>query len=237
MWPGPYGNGGSRKYLISSLEQSLKRLNIPYVDLFYHHRPDPATPVEETMQALADIVHQGKALYVGISNYSAQETLIAYEILKKMGVTMLVHQAKYNMFVRWIEKDLLNTLNSLGMGCVAFSTLAEGMLTGKYLEGIPKDSRMARPNSHLRPDWVTPERLNKIGKLQNIAIERGQTLSQMALQWALRDSRITSVIIGASRPNQIKENLKSLQAPSFSQTEISLIEQILDNKEEFRRNL
>ncbi len=237
MWPGPYGNNGSRKYLIASLDQSLKRLNCDYVDLFYHHRPDSETPIEETAGALADIVHQGKALYVGISNYNAEDTLKMIRILKHQGVHCLIHQAKYSMLVRWVEKDLLNTLDNEGVGCIAFSPLAEGILSGKYNNGLPNNSRATKSDSHLKHEWLFNERLEKISRLSDIACERGQTMTQMALSWVIRDSRVTSVLIGASSASQIEENVKAVQQSTFSDLETDLIESILDNKTEFLRNL
>ncbi|MDO7173558.1 L-glyceraldehyde 3-phosphate reductase [Mariniflexile sp. AS56] len=226
MWPGPYGNFGSRKYLISSLDQSLKRMGLDYVDIFYHHRPDPDTPLEETMGALADIVRQGKALYVGISNYQPKETQEAAAILKRLDVPFILHQARYSMLDRWVENELLDTLDDNGVGCVAFSPLAQGMLTDKYLKGIPKDSRAAKDLSYLNVDTVTSN-LEKVQLLDAIAQTRGQKLSQMAIAWILRKPQVASVLIGASSPNQLKENVKALGNLSFSEDELQLIDKIV----------
>ena len=226
MWPGPYGNWGSKKYLISSLDQSLKRMGLDYVDIFYHHRPDPNTPLEETMGALADIVHQGKALYVGISNYQPKETQEAANILKRLNVPFILHQARYSMFDRWVEDGLLNTLEQNGVGCIAFSPLAQGMLTDKYLKGIPADSRAARNLSYLNIDTVTSN-LEKVQLLDAIAQERGQKLSQMAIAWILRQPQVASVLIGASSTDQLKENVKVLDYLSFSEDELRLIDSIV----------
>ncbi|CAH8285765.1 L-glyceraldehyde 3-phosphate reductase [Mariniflexile fucanivorans] len=226
MWPGPYGNLGSRKYLISSLDQSLKRMGLDYVDIFYHHRPDPDTPLEETMGALADIVRQGKALYVGISNYQPKETQEAAKILKRLNVPFILHQARYSMFDRWVEDGLLNTLDENGAGCIAFSPLAQGMLTDKYLKGIPKDSRAAKDLTYLDVDTVT-NNLDKIQRLNTLAIERGQKLSQMAIAWILRQPQVASVLVGASSANQLKENVKALDNLSFSEDELKLIDKIV----------
>ena len=226
MWPGPYGNWGSRKYLISSLDQSLKRMGLEYVDIFYHHRPDPNTPLEETMGALADIVRQGKALYVGISNYQPHETQEAADILKRLNVPFVLHQARYSMFDRWVENGLLNTLEQNGVGCIAFSPLAQGMLTDKYLKGIPKDSRAAKDLTYLNVDTVTSN-LEKVQRLEAIAQKRGQKLSQMALAWILRQPQVASVLIGASSANQLKENVKALDNLDFSEDELKLIDRIV----------
>lgn len=226
MWPGPYGNLGSRKYLISSLDQSLKRLGLDYVDIFYHHRPDPDTPLEETMGALADIVRQGKALYVGISNYEPKETQEAAQILKQLNVPFILHQARYSMFDRWVENGLLNTLEQNGVGCIAFSPLAQGMLTDKYLKGIPKDSRAGKDLTYLNADTVTSN-LEKVQRLDAIAQQRGQKLSQMALAWILRQPQVASVLIGASSTGQLKENVKALECLDFSKEELSLIDRIV----------
>ena len=226
MWPGPYGNLGSRKYLISSLDQSLKRMGLDYVDIFYHHRPDPDTPLEETMGALADIVRQGKALYVGISNYKPKETQEAAEILKRLNVPFILHQARYSMFDRWVEDGLLETLEQNGVGCIAFSPLAQGMLTDKYLKGIPKDSRAAKDLTYLDVETVN-ENIEKIQKLNQIAENRNQKLSQMALAWILRQPQVASVLIGASSPNQLKENVKTLDNLKFSKEELDLIAAIV----------
>ena len=226
MWPGPYGNFGSRKYLISSIDQSLKRMGLDYVDIFYHHRPDPDTPLEEAMGALADIVRQGKALYVGISNYQAEDTQKAAAILKRLNVPFILHQARYSMFDRWVEKDLLNTLEQNGVGCIAFSSLAQGMLTDKYLKGIPKDSRAAKDLTYLNSDTVNSN-IEKIQLLNGLAEKRGQKLSQMAIAWILRQPQVASVLIGASSANQLKDNVKALDNLSFSDEELKLIEGIV----------
>jgi len=226
MWPGPYGNLGSRKYLISSLDQSLKRMGLDYVDIFYHHRPDPDTPLEETMGALADIVRQGKALYVGISNYKPKETQEVAEILKRLNVPFILHQARYSMFDRWVEDGLLNTLEENGVGCIAFSPLAQGMLTDKYLNGIPNDSRAAKDLTFLNIETVNST-IEKVKKLNTIADSRNQKLSQMALAWILRQPQVASVLIGASSPNQLKENVKALDNLKFSKEELDLIDAIV----------
>ncbi|MCL4168811.1 UNVERIFIED_CONTAM: hypothetical protein GTU68_025258, partial [Idotea baltica] len=222
MWPGPYGNLGSRKYLISSLDQSLKRMGLDYVDIFYHHRPDPDTPLEETMGALADIVRQGKALYVGISNYSPEDTQKAAKLLKELKVPFILHQARYSMFDRWVEDGLLETLDDNGVGCIAFSPLAQGMLTDKYINGIPEGSRAAKDLTYLNKEMV-PDNLDKIQKLNAMAKERGQKLSQMAIAWILRQPQVASVLVGASSSNQLKENVKALDGLSFSEEELTLI--------------
>lgn len=229
MWKGPYGDGGSKKYLIASLDQSLKRLGLDYVDIFYHHRPDPDTPLEETMGALDQIVRQGKALYVGISNYNKEQTKKAYEILKKQGTPFIIHQPSYSMLNRWIETDgLKDYLYENGIGCIAFSPLAQGVLTGKYLNGIPKDSRIGSGKSpYLHESDLDAERLEKVRKLNEVAMERGQSLTQMALSWILRDGKATSVLIGASRPEQILENIKALDNIAFSKEECDRIDDIL----------
>ncbi|WP_194767463.1 L-glyceraldehyde 3-phosphate reductase [Tamlana sp. I1] len=226
MWPGPYGNNGSRKYLISSLDQSLKRMGLDYVDIFYHHRPDYETPLEETMGALADIVRQGKALYVGISNYQPAETQKAAKILKALNVPFILHQARYSMFERWIEDSLLNTLEETGAGCIAFSPLAQGMLTDKYINGIPEGSRASKDLSYLDKDVVS-NHIGKIQKLNAIAKNRGQKLSQMAIAWILRQQQVASVLVGASSPNQLKENAKALDNLIFTSEELSAIEKII----------
>jgi len=226
MWPGPYGNFGSRKYLISSLNQSLKRMKLEYVDIFYHHRPDPDTPLEETMGALDHIVRQGKALYVGISNYSASETKKAAEILKSLGTPCLIHQPRYNMFDRWVEDGLLNVLEDQGIGCIPFSPLDQGLLTDKYLKGIPENSR-AKSSIYLTEDDITNEKIEKAKALNEIAKNRNQSLAQMALVWLLRDKRVTSVLIGASSVKQLEENLKSLEGLKFNDDELEAIEGIL----------
>lgn len=227
MWPGPYGDWGSRKYLISSLDQSLKRMKLDYVDIFYSHRFDPETPLEETMGALDHIVRQGKALYAGISNYPAGKTQEAVNILKRLGTPCLIHQAKYSMFERWVEDGLLDVLENEDVGCIAFSPLAQGLLTNKYLKGIPEDSRAGRSYGFLRPEHVTEERIEKVKKLNQLAEERGQTLAQMALAWVLKDRRITSVLIGVSSVKQLMESVKCLENRNFSGEEIHRIEEIL----------
>ena len=229
MWDGPYGDGGSKKYLMSSLDDSLKRLGLDYVDIFYHHRPDPDTPLEETMGALDQIVRSGKALYVGISNYKKEQAQKAYQILKEQKTPFIIHQPSYSMLNRWIEEDgLKDFLFENGIGCIAFSPLAQGLLTGKYLNGIPKDSRIGSGKSiFLQERDLTEEMLGKIRKLDEIAKERGQSLTQMALAWILRDGKVTSVLIGASRAEQILENIKALDNISFSDEEISRIDEIL----------
>lgn len=226
MWPGPYGNWGSRKYLISSLDQSLKRMGLDYVDVFYHHRPDPNTPLEETMGALADIVRQGKALYAGISNYNAEDTQKAAELLKDLKVPFILHQARYSMFDRWVEDGLLDTLKQNGVGCIAFSPLAQGMLTEKYLKGIPKDSRAAKNLTYLDVDTVN-ENITKVHELNEIAQKRGQKLSQMAIAWILRQPQVASVLIGASSSNQLKENMSALDNVCFTDDELKLIDRII----------
>lgn len=227
MWPGPYGNWGSRKYLMASLDQSLKRMGLDYVDIFYSHRPDSETPIEETMGALVDIVRQGKALYVGISNYDAKQTAQALAILKDYKVPCLIHQAKYSMFERWVEPELLALLKEEGAGLIAFSPLAQGLLTNKYLHGIPADSRAARSTGHLQTSQVTPEVIEKVCRLNEIAAQRGQTLAEMALAWLLKDERVTSVLIGASSVAQLMDNLKALDNIAFSADELEAIEGIL----------
>ena len=224
MWKGPYGDWGSRKYLIASLDQSLKRMNVDYVDIFYHHRPDPNTPIEETMGALDQIVRSGKALYVGVSNYSAEQTKIAVDTLRAMGTPMLIHQPRYNMLDRWIEDGLTDVLREKGVGCICFSPLAGGRLTGKYQHGIPSDSRAGHDPRYLKPEMID-EKLNACtAALGEIAAARGQTLSQLALQWVLRDEVVTSALIGASRPQQILENIACLSAPALTKEECQAIE-------------
>ena len=229
MWKGPYGDGGSKKYLIASLDQSLKKLGLDYVDIFYHHRPDPNTPLEETMGALDQIVRQGKALYVGISNYKKEQTQKAYEILKKQGTPFIIHQPRYSMLDRWIEEDgLKDYLYENGIGCIAFSPLAQGILTGKYLNGIPEDSRIGGGKSpYLHKENLDECRLEKVRKLNEIAGQRGQSLTQMALAWILRDGKVTSVLNGASRPRQTLENIKALDNINFSREELDRINGIL----------
>jgi L-glyceraldehyde 3-phosphate reductase len=230
MWPGPYGNFGSRKYLISSLDQSLKRMNLEYVDIFYSHRPDPETPLEETMGALAQAVHQGKALYVGISSYPAKLSLKAAEILKEMHVHCLIHQPKYSMFNRWVEDGLLDVLEEYGIGCIPFSPLEQGLLTDKYLKGIPAGSRASKLHGFLKSEDVTEERVFKAQQLNVIAAERNQSLAQMAIAWLLKDLRITSVLVGVSSSEQLEDNLKTLNNLKFSEEELNSIEFILNRK-------
>lgn len=226
MWPGPYGDFGSRKYLMSSLDQSLKRMKLDYVDIFYHHRPDPETPLEETMGALSDIVRQGKALYVGISNYKAEDARKAAKILRENGTPLLIHQPRYNMFERWVEDGLLTVLEEEGVGSIVFSPLAQGVLTDKYFNGIPEGSRATR-NHFLKSENITPEVLEKVKKLNEVAAQRGQTLAQMALAWVLRNDRVTTVLIGASKVEQIRDNIKIVDNLQFSENELSDIENIL----------
>jgi L-glyceraldehyde 3-phosphate reductase len=230
MWPGPYGNFGSRKYLLSSLDQSLKRMNLEYVDIFYSHRPDPETPLEETMGALAQAVYQGKALYAGISSYPADLTKRAAEILKEMHVNCLIHQPKYSMFNRWVENGLLDVLEENGIGCIPFSPLEQGLLTEKYLKGIPVDSRAYKPHGFLKIEDVTAERISKAKRLNKIAAERNQSLAQMAIAWLLKDPRVTSVLIGVSSVNQLDDNLKALNNLKFSGEELKKIDFILNEK-------
>jgi L-glyceraldehyde 3-phosphate reductase len=227
MWPGPYGDWGSRKYLISSLDQSLKRMGLDYVDIFYHHRPDPETPLEETMSALDHIVRQGKALYVGISSYDAEQTRKASKILKELGTPCLIHQPSYSMFNRWIENGLQQVLEEEDMGTIAFSPLAQGLLSDKYLSGIPADSRAAKPTGFLKPQAITEEKLKKVMQLNEMAKTRGQSLSQMAIAWILRKGRVTSALVGASKVSQIEENIAALNNLEFSEEELNRIDEIL----------
>ncbi|WP_369790076.1 L-glyceraldehyde 3-phosphate reductase [Rouxiella sp. WC2420] len=227
MWDGPYGDWGSKKYLVASLNQSLKRLGLDYVDIFYHHRPDPNTPLEETMAALDLIVRQGKALYIGLSNYPADLAQQAFDILDKLGTPCLIHQPKYSMFERWVEDGLLDTLQQNGVGSIAFSPLAGGVLTDRYLKGIPQDSRAASGSQFLKPDQLTEAKLEKVRKLNEIALARGQKLSQMALAWVLRGDKVTSVLIGASKTSQIDDAVNTLNNLQLSEQEISDIEKIL----------
>ncbi len=232
MWPGPYGEWGSRKYVMASCDQSLKRMGLDYVDIFYSHRPDPNTPMEETMGALDSIVRQGKALYVGISSYSAEETLEATKILKELGTPCLIHQPKYSMLERWVEAEtpsgsLMDVLGNEGIGCIPFSPLAQGLLTNKYLKGIPEGSRAALSHGFLQESAITPEVVSKIQSLNDLAAERAQTLAQMALAWLLKDERVTSVLIGASRTSQLLDSLECLNNKNFSKEELSKIEGIL----------
>jgi L-glyceraldehyde 3-phosphate reductase len=227
MWPGPYGEWGSRKYVLASLDQSLKRLRLDYVDIFYSHRPDPETPLEETMGALAHAVRCGKALYAGISNYPADLTARAAAILRDLGAPCLIHQPKYSMFERWIESGLTDVLEKEGIGCIPFSPLAQGLLTDRYLKGIPPDSRAGKPHGFLRPEHVTPERVEKAQKLNALATARGQSLAQMALAWVLRRPVVTSALIGASSVAQLDQNLDALAAPPLSKAEEDAIEAVL----------
>ena len=228
MWPGPYGEWGSKKYLIASLDQSLKRLGLDYVDIFYHHRPDPNTPLEETMRALDLIVRQGKALYVGISNYGPEEAKKAFAILKELGTPCVIHQPSYSMLNRWVEDGLLDVLDEEKVGGIAFSPLAGGRLTDRYLNGIPSDSRAAREDSpFLNSSDITPELLEKLNKLNEVAKKRGQKLSQMALSWVLRNKEITSVLVGASKVGQIEESVKAIENLRFTDEELKIIDEIL----------
>ena len=228
MWEGPYGNFGSRKYLISSIDQSLKRMHVDYVDVFYHHRPDPETPIEETMGALDQIVRSGKALYVGISNYDAEQTREAVRVLKELGTPCLIHQPSYSLLNRRIENNgVLATLRAENVGCICFAPLANGLLTGKYLHGIPADSRAARDPRYLKADNITQEQLQKIARLNEIAIRRGQSLTQMALSWVLRDPVVSSALFGASKPEQILENVKAIENLTFTEEELHEIDAIL----------
>ena len=227
MWSGPYGDHGSRKYLMASLDQSLKRMHVDYVDIFYHHRPDPDTPIEETMGALDQIVRSGKALYVGISNYSAEQARVAIRTLREMGTPMLIHQPKYSMMVRLPEQGLTQVLDEEGVGCIAFSPLDNGILTNKYLNGIPADSRAAHDPRYLKASDITPEKIEIVRRLNAIAERRGQSLAQMALRWVLRDPVVTSALVGASRPEQLEENVRAFDAPELSEDELAEIELIL----------
>lgn len=227
MWPGPYGNYGSKKYLIASCDQSLKRMGIDYLDIFYHHRPDPETPLEETMGTLDLLVRQGKALYVGISQYSAEDTAKAIEILKNLGTPMLIHQPRYSMIDRWVENGLMDVLGEKGVGSIAFSPLEQGMLTDKYLKGIPADSRAAKDGRYLKPDQIGGEKLEMIRQLNAVALKRGQSLAQMAIAWLLKDPRITSVLIGVSKAEQLDDNVAAVSNSSFSEVELAEIKKIL----------
>ena len=226
MWPGPYGNWGSRKYLMASLDQSLKRMGLEYVDIFYHHRPDPQTPLEETMGALHDIVKSGKALYVGVSNYDAAQTAEAVRVLKEMGTHLLIHQPRYSLLARGAEEGLFDTLAREGVGCIAFSPLRGGVLTDKYLAGIPSDSRAGRDPRYLKPEMLTEDLLDKVRALNEIAAGRGQTLAEMALSWVLRQPQVTSLLIGASKPEQIVRNCAVTDAPGFSDDELRRIDEL-----------
>ncbi|MDQ0232376.1 L-glyceraldehyde 3-phosphate reductase [Metabacillus malikii] len=229
MWDGPYGEWGSKKYLISSLDQSLKRMGLDYVDIFYSHRFDPNTPLEETMGALDQIVRQGKALYVGISSYDAEQTAKAVSILNELGTPLLIHQPSYSMFNRWIEDGLQDVLTEQGVGSIAFCPLEQGLLTNKYISGIPTDSRAAKANTFLSEERVTEDVIRRVTQLNEIAVERGQNLAQMALAWVLREGRVTSALIGASRVSQIEENVAALNNLDFTSEELAKIEEILNN--------
>jgi L-glyceraldehyde 3-phosphate reductase len=227
MWPGPYGNFGSRKYLIASLDQSLKRMGLEYVDIFYSHRPDPDTPIEETMGALDQIVRSGKALYAGISSYSAEQTSVAAKVLRELGTPCLIHQPRYSMFARWVEDGLLDVLGEEGMGGIAFCPLAQGLLTDRYLTGIPEGSRASKPHGFLKRNDIDEHRLTQIRALGDVAAARGQSLAQMALAWVLRDDRMTSALIGASSVRQVEQNVAALANLAFSAEELARIDQIL----------
>lgn len=229
MWPGPYGDGGSRKYMISSLDQSLRRMKLDYVDLFYSHRPDPETPIEETVMALDQIVRQGKALYVGISNYKPADARKAIQLLKELGTPCLIHQAKYSMFERWVEGGLLDVLEETGVGLIAFSPLAQGLLTERYLKGIPQGSR-AEKRGFLKPEMITEEKIKTVSKLNEIAKQRNQSLAQMTLAWLLKDKRVTSVLIGASSSEQLADNIRVLNNLTFENSVLELIENIITQK-------
>ncbi len=228
MWDGPYGEWGSRKYLIASLNQSLKRLGIDYVDIFYSHRYDPNTPLEETMGALDFMVKQGKALYAGISNYPVEATKEASEILRKLGTPCLIHQPRYSMLDRWVEKELLDTLERNGIGCIAYSPLSQGLLSNRYLHGIPKGSRASKPNGFLKKEHITSHTLKLIEGLNGIAMERGQSLAQMAIAWLLKDWRVTSVLVGASSSEQLLDCIQSVRNTNFSSAEIESIDRVLE---------
>lgn len=227
MWPGPYGDYGSRKYLIASLDQSLKRMGIDYVDIFYHHRPDPDTPLEETMSALDQIVRSGKALYIGISQYKAHETKLAAGLLKQLGTPCLIHQPRYNLFDRWIEEGLTNVLTEEGIGCIVFSPLAQGILTNRYLDGIPADSRAGKEGTFLKRDSITKEKILKVRQLNDIAFRRGQSLAQMSIAWVLYNPAVTSALIGASKVEQIEDAIGALSNLYFSDEELKKIDEII----------
>ncbi len=227
MWPGPYGDGGSRKYLLASLDQSLQRMNLNYVDIFYHHRPDPDTPIEESMLALDQAVKQGKTLYVGLSSYTSEQTKQAMRIMQELRTPCIIHQVKYNMFDRDIERDLLNTLKEFGLGCIVFSPLAQGLLTEKYLTDIPPDSRAAKPTGFLNKDAITDQRISQIKELNSIAQSRNQSLAQLAVAWVLRHKSVTSALIGASSVEQIDDNLKVLENSELSAEELKQIDNVL----------
>lgn len=227
MWDGPYGNWASKKYIVSSLDQSLKRMRLEYVDIFYHHRPDPDTPLEETMSALDLIVRRGKALYIGISNYRPEEAKKAIDILRSLGTPCIIHQPKYSMFERWVEDGLLDLLEAEGVGCIPFSPLAQGLLTNKYLQGIPSDSRAGKDHGFLKREAITQSVLSKITRLNTLALQRGQSLAQMALSWILKDKRVTSVLVGASSSAQLLDSLQCLRNIDFDSEELNTIENIL----------
>lgn len=227
MWPGPYGNFGSRKYLVASLDQSLKRMGLDYVDIFYHHRPDPDTPLEETMGALDFIVRSGRALYAGVSNYGAELTRRAVDLLKELGTPCLIHQPSYNMFDRWVEGDLLQTVTDAGVGCIVYSPLAQGLLTSRYLAGMPEDSRAIKSGVFLTPGDITKNRLAALRQLDAIAVARGQSLAQMSVAWVLRHEAVTSALIGASRPAQIEEIVEVVARLSFDRGELEAIDAVL----------
>lgn len=227
MWDGPYGDHGSRKYLIASLDQSLKRMGLDYVDIFYHHRPDPETPLEETAAALDQIVRSGKALYVGVSNYNAEQTNEMSKIMKSLGTPLLIHQPRYNMFERWIEDGLQDVLEEEGIGSISFCPLAQGMLTNKYIHGIPADSRAAKSSPFLTAEGIKAEKIEKVVKLNKIAENRGQSLAQMACAWNLRGGKLTSVLLGASKSSQISENVGALKNLDFTADELNAIDNIL----------
>ena len=227
MWPGPYGEWGSRKYLLSSLDQSLKRMGLDYVDIFYHHRPDPNTPLEESMGALHQAVQQGKALYAGISNYSAEDTLKAAKLLREMGTPLLIHQPRYSMLDRWVEDGLLEVAGKEGIGLIPFSPLAQGLLSNKYLKDIPENSRAAKPSGFLQKEQITPEIRKQLTALNEIAAQRGQSLAQMAIAWLLKDARVTSVLVGISSVDQLMDNLRALNNIDFSKAELEAIEKLI----------
>lgn len=231
MWPGPYGDWGSRKYLMASLDQSLSRMKLDYVDIFYHHRPDPETPLEETMGALSDIVRQGKALYVGISNYQKPEAIKAIEILKANKTPCVIHQPRYNMMERWVEDGLLDALEEYGVGCIAYSPLAQGVLTDRYLKGIPQGSRASREGTTVGERYLTHGKLEQVRKLNGIAANRGQTLAQMALWWVLRKPQVTSVLVGASSTKQLMDNMDCLKGAEFTAEELKAIDKILEEED------
>jgi L-glyceraldehyde 3-phosphate reductase len=229
MWPGPYGEWGTRKYLLASLDQSLKRLGLDYVDIFYSHRFDPNTPLDETLSALDTAVKQGKAIYAGISNYKPEQTVEAAKILRNLGTPCLIHQPRYSMFDRWVEDGLLDVLGKEGIGCICFSPLAQGLLTDKYLKGIPKDSRAAKPHGFLKREQITEAVEKKAAALNELAKKRGQSLAQMALAWVLRDKRVTTVLIGASKVKQLEQNVAALDNLHFADDELNQIEKILSS--------